>query len=187
MPPSLASCRPRTDPPRYSPRLSGPRLSRIRRIRQPRYCHHGAVRRLRQVDIALNRDRDGVLILLASGLLWPILRASNSGTTTRRGSAPLATPSSAEPGATIATCAMSSTRTDAAAGCLDRLPQALTVGGVVRVRSSLFENKRYCVQGALFGLCPRKPCCCQHQFPEVDFVQTSLVSCPNKPRCGPVC
>ena len=33
---------------------------RIRRIRQPRYCHHGAVRRLRQVDIALNRDRDGV-------------------------------------------------------------------------------------------------------------------------------
>ena len=42
----------------------------------------------------------------ASGLLCPILRTSNSGSTTRRGFVPLTTPNSGAFGATMSACAI---------------------------------------------------------------------------------
>ena len=118
----------------------------------------------------------------ASGLLCPILRTSNSGSTTTRGFAPIAVPVSTiapipvpASGASIATCAMEP-RTVLLPSLIDAA--TLTVGGVYSAAACLRTNVT--VQGALYAV--PAPAAVSTSFPS-DFVQTPEV--PNKPDVDP--
>ena len=119
----------------------------------------------------------------ASGLLCPILRTSNSGSTTTRGFAPIAVPVSTiapipvpASGASIATCAMEP-RTVLLPSLIDAA--TLTVGGVYSAAACLRTNVT--VQGVLYAV-PLLAGAVSISFPS-DFVQTPEV--PNKPDVDP--